>query len=262
MGSNNSTVLQKQPRHITGYIQEGRAYFQYLTRRHRRPKTKFVILGQQRSGSTLLVSLLDSHPDICCLGELLYYRRISPFAYLKSLESISERKAFGFKLMPNHIGYQGRTDANRFMLELNDAGYRVVKLSRRNLFHSAISMLYAQKRKKYHYNQTEILQGLPRLELNPALVAKTVAWFEEMAELQDAITRDIPHLALTYEDHLLEPSVQQTTVEKVTDFLELPHVRLRSDLARITSKDYSDYVLNMEEIREALKEKSDVYQTL
>lgn len=255
MGSVNGLVLQKQPRHLKGYLQEGRAYLQYLTHHHFQPQSKFVILSQQRSGSTLLVSLLDSHPDICCMGELMYYRRVSPMAYLSCLERVTDQKSFGFKLMPNHIGYQGRSDADRFISELYNAGYRVVKLARRNLFHSAISLLYAQKRKKYHYNRSEIKQGLPRLELNPAHVEQTLTWFQEMAELQERITRSIPHLPLVYEEHLIEPTIQQTTVEMIIDYLGLPHFRLRSDLARITSKDYSDQIANMDEIREALKDK-------
>ncbi len=32
--------------------------------------TKFVIYGQSRSGSTLLVELINTHPDVQCDGEL------------------------------------------------------------------------------------------------------------------------------------------------------------------------------------------------
>lgn len=40
-----------------------------LGRRLIYPKTKFVIFGQGRTGSTLLTSLLSSHPEITCEGE-------------------------------------------------------------------------------------------------------------------------------------------------------------------------------------------------
>ena len=34
-------------------------------------KEKFVIITNQRSGSNLLVSMLNSHPEIKCFGELM-----------------------------------------------------------------------------------------------------------------------------------------------------------------------------------------------
>ncbi len=36
----------------------------------RSTKSKFIIFGQGRSGSTLLMELLDSHPEIKCDSEL------------------------------------------------------------------------------------------------------------------------------------------------------------------------------------------------
>jgi LPS sulfotransferase NodH len=37
-------------------------------------QTRFVIFGVQRTGTTLLMSLLDQHPDVTCVGELFQYR--------------------------------------------------------------------------------------------------------------------------------------------------------------------------------------------
>ena len=38
-------------------------------------KNKFVIVTSQRSGSNMLVSMIDSHPQIRCFGELM---RVTP----------------------------------------------------------------------------------------------------------------------------------------------------------------------------------------
>ena len=35
---------------------------------------RFVILGTQRTGTILLMGLLDSHPEIACIGELFQHR--------------------------------------------------------------------------------------------------------------------------------------------------------------------------------------------
>ena len=37
--------------------------------------SKFVLVGTQRSGTTLLRSALDSHPDVLCLGEVFYLNK-------------------------------------------------------------------------------------------------------------------------------------------------------------------------------------------
>lgn len=39
------------------------------------PKTRFVLVNNGRSGSTLLVDLLRSHPAIDCQDEILNERR-------------------------------------------------------------------------------------------------------------------------------------------------------------------------------------------
>jgi LPS sulfotransferase NodH len=87
--------------------------------------TQFVVLSQMRSGSTWLVSLLDSHPEIQCLGELLRppgskrvplivnkldrkfaddeYRHHNYREYLQAAFALSpDKKAHGFKLMLGH----------------------------------------------------------------------------------------------------------------------------------------------------------------
>ncbi len=75
-------------------------------------KTRFVIYGQWRTGSTLLASLLDSHPQVRCYGELFHlqqwqgrlHSRIQglafrhPLAYLMTRMFLARRPVVGFKL--------------------------------------------------------------------------------------------------------------------------------------------------------------------
>lgn len=88
----------------------------------------FVIFAMPRTGSTMLVSALDSHPEVKCHGELLIgkdivpdmglfklfseldidpaylskeYRNENPIELLKCFTSIAGEPSFGFKLMLN-----------------------------------------------------------------------------------------------------------------------------------------------------------------
>lgn len=259
---NFQRLIKPQPLdQFKGYIQEARSYIRYPFRVHRKPEHKFVLLSQHRSGSTLLVSLLDSHPDIQCMGELFYHPKLFPMAYLRSLELTSRKNGFGFKLMANHIRYQRYRDPEKCVDDLHRNGYQIIKLVRRNLLSSAISLSYAQRRRKFHYLQTELDQGLPRLSLDIAEVKKTYDWLLNVANLQEQVTAAFPHLTLVYEDHLRNPDNQQETVKMITDYLELPHHPMRSNLARIGGNDYSQYVSNLDEIRSVFHLPSTVDQS-
>ena len=237
-----------------GYIQEARTYLSYPFHSHRDPFRKFIVLSQHRSGSALLVSLLNSHPDIHCESILFYYRKMLPMSYLACRSRMSPKNVFGFKLMPNHIGYQGYKDAKQFILNVHQSGYSIIKLSRHNLLNSALSLLYAQKRGKYYYNRLERAQGLPKLTLDPSELLQKIDWLEQLATLQNQITETIPHLALVYEDDLENPTDQQTTVDRITQYLELPNVQVQSDIARITVTDHSEYIANFDEVLATLRD--------
>ena len=67
--------------------------------------TKFAIFGQGRTGSTLLVDLLNRHPKIACEEEIFNRRRHpfngkiwKPYWFLKGVEANYRDKVFGFKV--------------------------------------------------------------------------------------------------------------------------------------------------------------------
>lgn len=56
---------------------------------------RFVILGLPRSGTTYLATLLDSHPDLCCAGELF-----NPYAVITHANDPSDAAVFGRDARP------------------------------------------------------------------------------------------------------------------------------------------------------------------
>ena len=107
----------------------------------------FIILASQRTGSNMLVSVLDGHPEIRCHGELFRRNNVGKKGALKVLKKIDPayesadyrdlhhvdyinavRKAekdnsrfFGFKLMLNqaenaHAGFINNTDYRKILL--------------------------------------------------------------------------------------------------------------------------------------------------
>src|SRR6056297_628556 len=83
---------------------------------------KFMVVSNPRTGSTLLVHLLNSHPDILCHGEIFHWKAIfsMPLSEKKCLPALNDRnrnpvrfleqlfsdgygsKAIGIKMFQNH----------------------------------------------------------------------------------------------------------------------------------------------------------------
>lgn len=207
-----------------------------------------MILGQQRSGTTLLATLLDSHPYIHCEDELFYYRKFLPFTYLSCRNKMSPKDVFGFKLMPNHIGYQGYSDINLFISRLIQYDYKFIKLTRRDLLRVTVSLIFAQKIGQFHYKKNDINHTDRVIFINPVEFRERLAWFYKTRELLESITSKIPHLELVYEDHLQDPQKHQTTIDDITSYLGLPKSKVHSDLIKVAKDDYSSLIENYSQL--------------
>jgi LPS sulfotransferase NodH len=135
--------------------------------------TRFIVLGDARTGSNLLVDALNSHPQIVCFREVLNYvqdfvdygvpgyddrdaewfavRKANPARFLRErifsghAETV---RAAGFKLHYAHIwGFEPQYHGlfERVLDALTrDTALRVVHLQRRNLLRSLLSLRLAQ----------------------------------------------------------------------------------------------------------------------
>ena len=136
--------------------------------------TPFVILCYPRTGSTLLVEMLDSHPDILCHAEIFnpkstYLSRKphlnigtkeerdrDPWTFLKNMYAeVDGASIVGFKIMPNHN--------NRIMLSLL-LSRRVKKIvvTRDNWLQTYVSNLIA-----FQTNEFIAPKSGPRMDSTP-----------------------------------------------------------------------------------------------
>src|SRR4051812_32577202 len=119
------------------------------------PGRRFTILAPARSGSELLVSLLNSHPDIRCDGELCKYAREHPARFVDG-HAVKARlrgvPAYGWKLGVTSLLYaQDRYGgAENWLQREVERGRHIVFLWRRNLVNQAVSFLTAQKSGVFH----------------------------------------------------------------------------------------------------------------
>lgn len=195
---------------------------------------RFVIVADLRTGSTLLASSLNRHPQIRCYGELFHSqdlpdnrvegldgRRSSAARILQSALTAAEPGARGFKAMvflplPEAVAWGDAWDRLRAV-----PGLRVLWLHRRDRLAQYASLEVARHTGVFHPPDDDGLyspENRPRITVEPAAFR---AWVEE----RDALMRrrrqeldGLPALDLAYET-LVSDWVRSTN--RVQEFLEV-----------------------------------------
>ena len=114
---------------------------------------KFVIIGPARSGSTLLRTMLNQHPEVCCHGEMYGIKRVlgqskhalnpldpeialklrqsDPVKFLHEQVFTSQCPTVGFKLLYGQMMQMDFSPVLQQLIEMPDL--RVVFIWRRDL---------------------------------------------------------------------------------------------------------------------------------
>jgi len=251
--------------------------------------TPFVILGTQRTGTTLIRTSLDSHPAVQCRGEVfvvgrwplalsrtkpythsdgfwayrrrngsnrmlsLVARRRSIATFLDELYAPGARQAIGFKLM--------LSEARRFpevLAYLKQRQVKAIHVLRRNVLNTFISRESARLTGVYHVRNTDEGTGAgarpprrakPRLDPR-TLVAKLRSIAAEDAEWTELISHQLPVHRVVYEDFVRN---QADTSAAMLEFIGIPPATLTSDLKKIVPDDWRAAVANSDEVERALK---------
>lgn len=213
---------------------------------------RFVIITFGRTGSELLTSLLSSHPDFICDGELLSEKRMNPDRLLagRAARSLRHgRSAYGFKVKPKDIlevQAQRLPDAEEWIRTLAQRGWLVIRLHRHDRMQQAISAIRGSWM-QWHFRAQEAPPFAP-VTIDPYLVISymcTIAYYERQI---DTLMRGVEHLSLFYEDDLQEPADQLATVDRICQRLGLPSHPVSSELVRIRPSRTRELVENYEEI--------------
>ena len=212
-----------------------------------RPDHRFIVFGRGRSGSTLLVSMLDNHPAITCAGEVLRFRTINPKAHLDRILNAGTTPVSGAKL----LSYQMRTihkmpPDSDFLRRLADDGVTIIYLVRENLVRHAVSNIYARTQRIDHQSGASDGPRAPRPKINIS-ATQISTWIEGSARLGDyeqAVLRHVPHLPLTYESDLAAPAAREATWAKLLGKFGLNTEPLRTTMQKVTADDLRQIIDN------------------
>jgi hypothetical protein len=218
-----------------------------------RTRLTFVILCLGRTGSSYLVSLLDSSPQIRCFGELFAhgrgtlapeyapYWRSDPLEYVAELTSSVSEREVGFKLPLGSI--QAHPEALRLLEPRN---LRVVRLSRLNLLALFVSRrLLASTRVP---SSTRGEYGEATVRLDPKQCLAVFRRTEEHERYLDELADQRPVFRITYEE-----LAAGRRLAELQSFLGVDPAPLRSQFKRLRTRSLAETIENWPEIESALR---------
>lgn len=226
--------------------------------------TRFILLCHGRTGSSLLGSLLASHPAIAWGDEefntYLKWRGIKavprrvvsryPLLRLNWMALCGKRHVFGCKMAPYYVRNIGQT-----VLQLHRRGWLIIYLRRRNTFREAVSRIVAQETRRYHYADEHAIQTQtgPWLTIAPESFVDMLNSRTALALREAQILTGLPHIPVCYEDDLVDPANWAATTGRVFAALGLPPAPLHTDVRRTWDRPYAEIIVNYAELVEAAR---------
>lgn len=214
--------------------------------------TRFVILFNTRSGSSYLVSALDSHPAIAAEGEqLALLRPEGSQAQLAWAErflkgpAVGRNRAIGFKTKAYDI-----LDHDGLAGILRRLDVRIIAMHRRNEIKNAVSRLKAQElfQQSGKWNRDQGIEATGPSVVDPDELDKIL----EHVAIEDGLVTDyveqvgLPSLRIAYEDLLTQPDA---IFRETLSFLGVPHATLTANTLKNTSDDLREAIANFAEVR-------------
>jgi LPS sulfotransferase NodH len=232
--------------------------------------TKFVIVGIARTGSTMLVSQLNSHSQALSFGEIFrspdsigwdfgpfrsYQNRklltlysSDPIAFLEKhvfRRWPSNYKAVGFKL----FYYHARTSLQRSVWDylVDRPEIRILHIKRRNMLGQYVSLQLAHKT-DFWSSTHPATQHPPCIQLDIAACQNHFAWVHRLEEECETLFKNHNIRNVYYED-LARDSTEE--IESVQKFLGLRYEMLSAQTVRQQTRPLSQVIANYAELRDA-----------
>lgn len=206
--------------------------------------SNFVIVAHARSGSQMLISLLDSHPFIDCSGEKFNRKNQEEcdFHYAEYIAPMANNPSTitGFKL-----SYPLRTGKRNDIWSKirSNKQVKVIHLYRSNLLRAYLSWAIATKTEKWMGRGKQPTLADKKIKIDTTHCRN---WISRMADLHTLVQYDFRHHALfsvSYENFLSDPKKSG----QILDFLEVNSVvELSTDLVKQNPEPLDQLIENYE----------------
>lgn len=230
-------------------------YVRSLKASKRAPEQAFFILAQGRSGSRLLCDLLDKHPAIHCDMEILYHPRRYPMRYVVGKRNrVRGAAVYGFKVKIYQLTRkQGISEPRRFVEGLVGRGWKVIYLWRRNVLRQSLSVLMALQKGLWHATEHDKRKIEEKVRIDPEQLLDKARVRVRRLEEERAVLDGVPHLTINYEDDLKDSAKRDAALRRIFRFLDVPPVRVETEMRRTSKDDVSAQIINYEEVSAHLR---------
>lgn len=228
-------------------------YARLVGRRAHPAGTRFLIVTAGKTGSTLLVDLLNAHPDIDCDQEVLSHQVLMPQRLVATRAALAAPKAYGFKLRLPHLTTQGYPDPAMPLAWWHADGWQLIHLVRRNLLRRTLSSIVASRRPSPHHTRRDGPVKLQPLTLDVEQLLARMGRQHEMNLAEQAALADLPRLTISYEDDLVDAARHQPALDRVFAFLGLDPVPVTTRYVRIVAEPLERLITNFDEVRAAVR---------
>lgn len=218
---------------------------------------RFVVITRSRTGSNLLISLLNSHPQISAKGEVFsrLEGRKTKAVYDEVFPVKSDFSFLGFKIFYYHP--LDAKDQSIWKILDEDKEIKIIHLQRKNLLRVHISRLIAGKTDAWTSREEAGLSAEDKkVHINVDDLFSDIE--ESLDYIKDTNNRFRHHevLEVFYEDLTAN---RDHVMEEVFSFLDLPMADLTSDLKKQNPEELSALVSNFEEVMNRLKASEHAY---
>lgn len=238
--------------------------------------TKFVIFTTPRTGSTLLIKTLDTHPEIMCAGEIFFFKGAVfhnecryhfikvpfignklnyvvnyPFIWLKLKEFLNKffntnskgEKARGFKLMHYQTYYlPGIFD----YLKSNDI--KVIVLIRKNVLRNTLSDLRARSTGVYHNAAGVNVNAIPKFKVDIDELGKKMKEIEGFNRQLEKTSAGLNSRIFYYEDF----ENWGDTIGQIQRFIGVKEEGLKAASRKLNPERLEDMMENYAEVKQWL----------
>jgi hypothetical protein len=215
------------------------------------PPNKFIILFYGRSGSGLLRTLLNCHPDVYCDAEIYLHRKaLFPKRYLQNRAKLYGKKYYGHKAKLFQLEEQ-YSDVDKIR-DTYLTGNKIIFLKRDSFVRQAISVFIGVQRGKWHDKRENSLAG-QKFKINPVKLLEKVRRIDTYYNKKEKLLRGIDHLYINYERDLLSQENHQGTMDKVFDYLGLYSVPVYTNYVKTSPENLEEVLDNYDEVIEAIR---------
>lgn len=243
---------------LRAVVREELASYLYalFTRKTQLPRNNFVIFSQGRTGSNLLRSLLNSHPNIFCIREPFvrwYIKVLFPKLYIQGKLANCSKTVCGLLLHDMHLDFQ--KIAHKEMLSyLYNQGWKILHLRRENFLNQIISARFAFTQRQWHYQSAVDFDStrLKNIYISPTEMIQLLEEREARYLREGEMMAQFPHLQVIYEEDLSTAEQHQKTVDKICDYLGISSAPVQTKMIK-TPRKTKELLQNYEEIAAFLK---------